>query len=471
MGVAHIFMFLERRKHEIINTVRDRWFQEIYVRRNNGSHIFLLVLGSGVLIAIIVIAAYSTGTQLSNSTVNLPSTASSSSVSACTCASQATSYTTTSSIDSQATSSDTTSSINFQATSSGSTQSIDISTQNIVQQPRTGIIVPIFADYSGSQLSQVNEVIQTKLAYSSVPMIAVMNPSGGPGISYNPNILSEVKNMQKANVTVLGYVPTVWGTRNITSVEADILTFHDWYQVNGTYLDQMPNWEYNGPQGQWYYAGPGGTYIPSYFSTLTNYAESLGMTFVFGNSGADVPQNFVGTVTTIGIFENAFAPSFFGDPSLTGIGGWHLNQNKSNFAFFSYDLSSLNPYYVVAASDYVSYMFLTNGTFGDSYIVLPPYFNQMVATLASTVSITVHSEILNGAQIGGDFATTITQPDGTTSEGYTPFTFEVISGSVVTISAESFTGYVFDHWSDGSTSPVMNVTATQAMTLISFYRV
>ncbi len=272
-------------------------------------------------------------------------------------------------------------------------------------------------------------------------------------------------------MTVLGYVPTIWGTRNITSVEADMRTYYDWYQVNGTYLDQMPNWEYDGPQGQWYYAGIGGTYIPAYFSTLTSYAKSLGETFVFGNSGADVPQNLIGTVSTIGIFENAFTPSFFGDPSLTGIDGWHLNLNKSNFAFFSYDLPSLNPYYVVAASDYVSYMFLTNGTFGDSYVVLPPYFSQTVATLASMISITVRSEILNGAQIDGGFATTVTQPDGTSSEGNTPFTFEVLPGSVVTISAKAFGGYIFDNWSDGSTNPVMNLSVTQSMTLTSYYGV
>jgi len=427
-------------------------------RRNNGSHIFWMVLGSGVLIAIIITAAYSTGIPPSSTTVNLHSTATSSSISVCACASQSTSYTNSSSSISQTTS---------YTTSSSNSQTSQI----IAQQPRTGVIVPIFADYSESQLSQVNEVIQTKLAYPSVPMIAVMNPSDGPGISDNPNILSEVKNMQRANVTVLGYVPTNWGTSNIASIEVSIQTYYNWYQVNGIYLDQMPNWEYNGPQGQAYYPGPDGTYMPAYFSTLTDYAKSLGMTFVFGNSGADVPQNFVGTVTTIGIFENAFAPSFFGDPSLTGIGGWHLNQNKSNFAFFSYDLSSLNPYYVVAASNYVSYMFLTNGTFGDSYIILPPYFNQMVNTLASMVSITVRSEVLNGPQVGGGFATTVIQPDGTSSEGYTPFTFEALPSSVVTISAESFAGYVFVHWSDGSTSPVMNVTVTQAMTLISYYRV
>lgn len=302
-------------------------------------------------------------------------------------------------------------------------------------------------------------------------MIAVINPAGGPGASYNLNFSSEVKNMQATNVTVLGYVATTWGTRNIASVEADMKTYYGWYHVNGIYLDQMPNWEYDGPQGQWYYQGPGGTYLPAYFSSLTNYSKSLGMTFVFGNSGADVPQNLVGTVNTIGIFENTFAPSFFGDPSLTGLGGWHMNQNKSNFAFFSYGVSSLNPYYVVGASDYVGYMFLTNGTFGHSYIVLPPYFNQIVATLASMVSITVRSEMLNGTQITGGPETIVTQPDGISSKGFTPFTFDALSGSTVTISAQNLGGYIFDHWSDGSTSPVRNVTSTQAMTLISYYRV
>jgi len=29
---------------------------------------------------------------------------------------------------------------------------------------------------------------------------------------------------------------------------------------------------------------------------------------------------------------------------------------------------------------------------------------------------------------------------------------------------------VFDHWSDGSRSPVIEVTPTQAMTLVAFYR-
>ena len=70
----------------------------------------------------------------------------------------------------------------------------------------------------------------------------------------------------------------------------------------------MPNWEYNSPNGTWYYSGPGGTYLPAYFANLTSYARSLGMTKMFANSGTDVPQNFIGAVDTIGIFENGYLP-------------------------------------------------------------------------------------------------------------------------------------------------------------------
>ncbi len=423
--------------------------------RHDRRFIFL-VIGSGLLISIIVLAAYGASRISAGRAVDSVSITNSSV-----------------SFAASSTFSHSTSNADYDSTSSSSIvvsqdTSDNSGSQNFRPEPRTGVIVPIFTENTESQLSEVEEVIQTKLAYQSVPIIAVINPSGGPG-TYSPSIFSEIQNMQAANVTVLGYVPTNWGTRNISSVEADISTYHEWYRVNGTYLDQMPNWEYDGPQGQWYYPGPDGTYIPSYFSALTHYAKSLGETFVFGNSGADVPHNFIGTVSTIGIFENGFEPPFFGFPSLAGNDSWHTSQSKSNFAFFSYRISSLNPYYVATASDYVAYMFLTNDSSTDSYTVLPPYFDQLARILASEVSINIGSDILNDPQISAGFAITVTQPDGTSNWGYAPFTFETLAGSDVTITAESFVGYVFSHWSNGSTNPTISVNATQSMNLISYY--
>jgi hypothetical protein len=270
----------------------------------------------------------------------------------------------------------------------------------------------------------------------------------------------------------LGYVPTNWGARNISQVEADILTWYNWYHVNGLQLDQTPNWEYTGPRGQWNYSGPDGVYMPSYFSNLTKYAKSLGMTIVYGNSGADVPQNFMGNLDIIGIFENQFLPAFFTSTptigALTGLDGWHLNYNKDNYSFTSYNIQSFDPYFVAAASDYVGYMYFTNGGWPQPYGSLATYFPRLIATLASLSPINIESETINGAPIQG-MQMSVTQPNGMQSLGYTPFSFNAISNTSVKVTAYNYEGYVFSHWSDGLTNSTITVEASQAMSQDAYY--
>jgi hypothetical protein len=222
-------------------------------------------------------------------------------------------------------------------------------------------------------------------------MLVVLEEEGGPGNYYSTTMASQIKSMQAVGITVLGYDPTWWAQRNITAVEQFMLTWHDWYGVNGTYLDQMPNWNYNGPNGTAYYAGQNGEYIPSYFATLTAYARSLGMTKVLANAGADVPTDFIGSVDTIGTFENSFLPSLdlsAGWTSIAGLNAWHTGYNKSNFMFFSYNVPSLNPQYVLTAAKYVGYLYITNETNEtDPYSGLSPYLSQLMSILASTVPL------------------------------------------------------------------------------------
>ncbi len=197
-----------------------------------------------------------------------------------------------------------------------------------VTQVNTGIIVPIFSKYSTNQLAVINQVIQTRIENPSVPIIVVINPDNGTGSAPDGNISSEVKYLQSATLKVFGYVPTRWATQPISQVETEISDYSTWYHLNGIMLDQVPNWEYNGPQGQSRYSGPGGTFIPDYLSNITAYANSLGMV-TFGDAGADIPENFMGSMQVIVTFENSFLPTFFASTSnidpLTGYNSWHLN--------------------------------------------------------------------------------------------------------------------------------------------------
>jgi hypothetical protein len=277
--------------------------------------------------------------------------------------------------------------------------------------------------------------------------------------------------MQAVQIGVFEYIPTNWATTSISAIQAEIYKCYSFYHTDGILLDQIPNWEYNGPQGQRYYSGPNGTFIPGYISSITSYAKSLGL-IVFGEAGSDVPENFMGTVDVLGIFENAFLPPFFSSTpdfmALTGNYQWHLNYSKSLFFFTSYNITSFNPYYVVSASDYVGYLYLTDGQSPQPYGSLPPYFDQLVSTVASIVPITVQAEFPNGVLKG--LTVTVTQPDGTSSTGFTPFLFNALSNTTVSISANQTDGtHVFSHWSNGATNPEAQVSAGEAATLVAYY--
>jgi hypothetical protein len=138
--------------------------------------------------------------------------------------------------------------------------------------------------------------------------------------------------------------------------------------------------------------------------------------------------------------------------------------------FFSYAIPSLDPAYLLGVSNYVGYLYITNGTGTAPYNTLSPYFDQIISLLASIVPVTIQSATLNGVSTSGGLWVTVTQPDGSSSSGYTPSAFDAYAASTVTISADNYGGYVFDHWSDGSTHAVIEVTPAQATTLVAFYR-
>ena len=153
-----------------------------------------------------------------------------------------------------------------------------IHTASASTQTATGLIVPLYS-YPGSDWSNL---VWAKQVNPNVPMVAIVNPSDGPGWYKDPNYVSGIDSLQSAGITVVGYVWTDYGARSVASAEADIAAYRDWYGVNGVYLDQMSNV----PGYEWYY------------STLNSYAKSIGMTLVVGNPGASVPSSYIGTVSS-----------------------------------------------------------------------------------------------------------------------------------------------------------------------------
>jgi hypothetical protein len=255
------------------------------------------------------------------------------------------------------------SAINSVGTSSPSTPS-SATTSSATTTPQaptglttsTGVMVPLYS-YPGNYWTQT---IQAKNAHPSVPMVAIINPNNGPNSSIDSNYVNGIKQLQAAGITVLGYVYTHYGARSTSSIEADINTYNNWYHVSGIFFDEMANT-----------AGH-----ETYYSNLSTYVKSLGMTMTVGNPGTDTAPSYIGTVDILDIYENP------GMPALSNLGGWHTSYTKSNFGLIGFGVSSLpNQSTITADSAYVSYMYITDDTLPNPYDTVPSYLSTEVGML------------------------------------------------------------------------------------------
>jgi hypothetical protein len=315
--------------------------------------------------------------------------------------------------------------------------------------PTTGVLVPLFMYPNGDWQT----VAQVKAAHPAVPVAAIINPSEGPGSKQDPSFVSGISTLHNAGVLVLGYVYTSYTSRAISSVEADVTTYHNLYNVDGILVDEMMNI-------------PG---YESYYSQLTAYARSYGY-YVLGNPGATVPASYIGTADSIIIYESPGAPTL-------SLMQQYSSYPKAGFAICAYAIPSLDLSYLASAKNYLGWIYLTNGVLPNPYSSISSYLSSLVAALdpgtgsppPSGLTLTVNTADLGGSSFGGIWAS-IQSGGSTLATGFTPLSYSIASGTQYTVAVSNYGSYLFDHWSTGSTSPSVTVTATTSTTLTAYYR-
>jgi len=233
--------------------------------------------------------------------------------------------------------------------------SISITSHHAFATSSTGVIVPLYSNPG----SLWNQVIQAKNAHPSVPIIAVINPSDGPGPSIDSSYVTGIQQLQSAGIIVLGYVATGYGSHNISSLESQINSYANWYHVNGIMFDEMAN-------------TPG---FETFYSNLSSYTKSHGMTLTVGNPGTDTLPSYVGTVDNMCIYENP------GLPSISVLGGWHTNYQKSNWSMIAFGVGLPSQSYITSVANNVSYVYITNDNLPNPYDTIPSYIGNEVAML------------------------------------------------------------------------------------------
>jgi hypothetical protein len=212
----------------------------------------------------------------------------------------------------------------------------------------------------GTSGSEWDPVIQAKEEHPDVPIVAIINNFGGPGSSADASYATLTQRLHSAGIVVLGYTYADYSSRDSTEIRADMDNYKNWYNIDGILIDEMSN--FGGDE--------------SYYSDLTSYARSIGLTLVIGNPGTETLPSYIGTVDAIVIYEDS------GYPSIQYLGGWHANYDKTTWGILPHGVDSLDKTFVARAVKHVGYIGIGSGNGPDAWgPPLPSYFGELVASL------------------------------------------------------------------------------------------
>ncbi len=219
---------------------------------------------------------------------------------------------------------------------------------------KVGVIIPF---YVPSTSSGWNKIIAEKKAFANVSFVVIVNPDSGVGPSKDPNFAKDVKEMQDAGITVLGYDWTGYGSVPQKDVEGNMSDYAKWYGVNGIFFDGMS----------------ASASKVSYYETDSSYARALKFSITVGNPGTNVNSKLYNIFKFLNVWENHNLPS---------TSNLNTGESASQQSYIANGIKSFPPPSKLdALNDFVSFVFITSYV---NYGQLPSYFNSEINYLSHT---------------------------------------------------------------------------------------
>ncbi|KAL8679954.1 MAG: hypothetical protein Q9186_003819 [Xanthomendoza sp. 1 TL-2023] len=168
------------------------------------------------------------------------------------------------------------------------------------------ILLPLYI-YPGEGASAWSDVFSTISSHPNVQFEVVVNPNSGPGTTSfptDPNIITGVSKLNSfPNVHTVGYVLTGWGSRDNTTVEAEVDVYASWAQygdadihIGGIYFDEVGIDIQNHPE-----------IIPHYQSLSEHARSAIPSAHITFNPGYRAPEQLFAFCDTMVEFEHPLA--------------------------------------------------------------------------------------------------------------------------------------------------------------------
>ena len=218
-----------------------------------------------------------------------------------------------------------------------------------------GLLVPLYT----TPATNWNTLISVKSSYPNLPIIAIINPSSGPGSAVLATYVTGIASLKAAGIIVLGYVDTIYGARAQSIINQDIDSYKSFYPtINGIYFDKM----------QYSTTGYESTYI-----AVRNYAVTKGFTLNFANAFLRPPVSYMVTMDAVVISESV------GVVNLKSFGTYSPYISKS--AMIVTAQNAIPEAWLIQAKDVISWVYVTNDVFPTPYDTLPSYLTTLAALL------------------------------------------------------------------------------------------
>ncbi|HYL65659.1 MAG TPA: spherulation-specific family 4 protein [Nitrosopumilaceae archaeon] len=236
-----------------------------------------------------------------------------------------------------------------------------------------GIYYPMY------DLSELPQVLAAKKAFSIVPFDVNINPESGPGTEPSISWADAITQLKNTGDVVTGYVPTGYGTRTVANVEDMISAYHQFYpKLDGIMFDEVSS----------------SSSEFTFYQTISNYARSLGFSYIRANPGNSIHQGDVQLFDHIAIYESSRYP----DESTLQSRTFYPQYSKDvvGFGVTIHSQPTYNSTWLHMATKYLKWVYITDQTEPNPYAVFPSYFNQYLTDLSSLdMALTINDLINN----------------------------------------------------------------------------
>lgn len=217
-------------------------------------------------------------------------------------------------------------------------------------------LVPAYFN-SSSDWSLLRETVR------QVPVTAIFNPNSGPGDNRDEALVFVLQEFRHSGGKAIGYVSTSYGTRNEADILRDIDRYHQWYSLDGFFIDEMAS----------------NASSVDLYRRLYRYIKGRSSGYqVVGNPGTSVPEIYLSDpcADVLVIFENE-------NPENYRLDSWMSRYPKSVAALF-HNVNAVEGMKSILRSVVASgaeYIYITSERLPNPWSRLPNYWNSEIEEL------------------------------------------------------------------------------------------